>query len=72
MENKMTDRTKVEYFEPGCDGEDVFVEVSSAEAIIRMRASSVEARGHDVYEDDQTALEDFKTVHWAWHPGLPS
>jgi hypothetical protein len=41
------------------------IRISEADAIAKQRASCVRARGVDLYENDEEALLDFISVHWA-------
>ena len=39
------------------------IRISEADAIVKQRASCVRARGVDLYESDEEALNDFIAVH---------
>jgi hypothetical protein len=57
---------KVRYIQPA-DNEDGFEEVivSVNEAIQIQKATAAQVRPGFVYEDDETALQDYLTIHWA-------
>lgn len=60
----------VEWVEPFIDSEPVFMRVTSSTAIAAMKKAAA-TKGH-TYEDDQRALEDFITVHWAHTVSQPT
>lgn len=60
---------RISYCEPDENGNDVVITLTAAEAIQRQRAAvanSKLARPGFQYENDEQALTDFITVHWAW------
>ena len=58
---------KVRYTFPTDDNEDGFEEVtiSVSEAIQIQKATAAQVRPGFVYEDDETALQDYIVIHWA-------
>ena len=57
---------KIRYIIPSSN-EDGFEEiiVSVKEAIQIQKATAAQVRPGFVYEDDETALQDYLTIHWA-------
>jgi len=48
-----------------CDGE-VIVTITLEEAVARQRAAAASSRPDFSYANDQEALDDFMSIHWAW------
>lgn len=47
-------------------GLDEPVRISAVDAAKISREQSIAVLGRDVYGDDEEALQDFITTHWAW------
>jgi len=58
-------RDWVEWVEPAIDSEPVYCRVSKATAVKMQRKAALDSFKHYVYPNDEQALEDFMTVHWA-------
>jgi len=55
----------VEWIEPAIDSDPVYCRVPKATAIKMQRNAALNSPKHYVYPNDEQALEDFMTVHWA-------
>ena len=55
------------YWNEPTESGDTVVSCSIAEAVALQRASALR-HGYEYASDDE-ALEDFKTIHWAWQEG---
>lgn len=57
----------VHYYEPGPNGENLHKVISVEEAIMRATASAKKSKRWGTVEyNNQDALMDFISVHWAW------
>jgi hypothetical protein len=55
----------VEWVEPFCGSEPVYMRVSTATAIAHQKLAAEQARPGFKYENDEQALNDFIACHWA-------